>query len=161
MVLVLTHRHTHTHRETHTHLMGDSATDQGTQKRSFVSLPSRSVPTPRLLISAHDYRSAVLGKGAGCWHGQTSEKEGRKAPERPLRNRGHTHTHSTFLALSLRFGHFRISEVYGNFAPVRGVSAAPPPPPRPRMKTQGPGRNGDAAVVLCTLLSRHLRQHRL
>ena len=68
------------------------------EKWSFVSLPSRSVRSPRLLVSAHDYRDEVLRKGVGllAWaDSKKKEKEKRRdTTAEPLRNRGATHTHT-------------------------------------------------------------------
>ena len=65
------------------------------EKWSFVSLPSRSVRSPRLLVSAHDYRDEVLRKGVGLLAWADSKKgkgKRRDTTAEPLRNRGATHT---------------------------------------------------------------------
>ena len=65
------------------------------EKWSFVSLPSRSVRSPRLLVSAHDYRDEVLRKGVGllAWADSKKEKEkGETRTQNPL-GTGGPHTH--------------------------------------------------------------------
>ena len=95
------------------------------EKWSFVSLPSRSVRSPRLLVSAHDYRDEVLRKGVGLLAWADSKKRKRKKEkgetrtQNPLGTGGpHTHTHT-------RITHATLEETKDQVSPIRSSFRAP------------------------------------